>query len=154
MLMSSPRRRQSRIRQKHVGGERQQADRAHDLDGGREPVGDLHGHLHEHPDPECGHDRALEQRGAGLPEQAAADDVQAEAYTMASPSMSTESANNAVELPRTPATLSTRNIATLIQSTTCSTRRCSCGISRTSQHSSTLSAYASVAPSSTQSAVR
>jgi hypothetical protein len=76
MLMSSPRRRQSRTQAEYVGGERQQAAGAHDLDGGREPAGDLHGHLDEHADPERGHDRALEQRGAGLPEQAAADDVE------------------------------------------------------------------------------
>src|SRR5215470_15531097 len=56
---------------------------------------------------------------------------------MASPSMSTESARRAVELARRPATDSVRNIAALIHSTTCSTRRCSRGISRTSQQSST-----------------
>src|SRR5215470_15176 len=36
----------------------------------------------------------------------------------------------------TPATDSTRNMTALIHSTTCSTRRCSRGISRTSQQSS------------------
>src|SRR5262249_29890610 len=55
---------------------------------------------------------------------------------MASPSMSIESANSAVECARTPATLSVRNIAALIQRTTSSTRRCSPGTSRPSQQSS------------------
>src|SRR5437867_11232099 len=56
--------------------------------------------------------------------------------------MSIESANSAVECARTPATDSARNIAALIHRTTWSTRRCSRGIGRTSQHSSMARAYA------------
>jgi len=44
-------------------------------------------------------------------------------YTMASPSMSTESESSVVERATRPAMNSTRNIAALIQSTTRSTAR-------------------------------
>src|SRR5258706_11223670 len=57
--------------------------------------------------------------------------------------MSRESANRAVEWARTPATDSVTNITTLISRTIWSVRRCSRGISRTSQQSSMMSSGAS-----------
>src|SRR5882724_6209507 len=66
---------------------------------------------------------------------------------MASPSMSTESASKAVELASTPAVHSARNMATLIQSTTRSTRRWRAGTSAlTSQQSFTRPVYTEYSP--------